>query len=46
MTGKQSENNFEIRTNIKGMSLLGIKAADTHREVCDIYGEGQMFVCR
>ena len=27
---------------IKGRSLLGIKAVDFHREVCDIYGEDQM----
>ena len=42
MTGKLAENVLEIRAYIKGRSLLGIKAEDIHREVCDIYGEGQM----
>ena len=49
MTGKRAENVLEIRDYIKGRSLLGIKAVDIHREVCDIYGEGQMSyrtVCR
>ena len=49
MTGKRAENVLEIRSYIKGRSLLGIKAVDIHREVCDIYGEGQMShrtVCR
>ena len=49
MTGKLAENVLEIRAYIKGRSLLGIKAEDIHREVCDIYGEGQMshrIVCR
>ena len=49
MTGKRSENVVEIRANTKGRSLLGIKAVDVHREVCYIYGEGQMShrtVCR
>ena len=49
MTGKRAENVLEIRAYIKGMSLLGIKAVDIHREVCGIYGEGQMShrtVCR
>ena len=49
MTGKRPENVLEIRAYIKGRSLLGIKAVDIHREVCDIYGEGQMShrtVCR
>ena len=42
MTRKRAENVREIRAYIKGRSLLGIKAVDIHREVCDIYGEGQM----
>ena len=42
MTGKRAENVLEIMANIKGRSILGIKAVDIHREVCDIYGEGQM----
>ena len=51
MTGKRAENVLEIRAYIKGTcrSLLGIKAADINRDVCDIYGEGQMSqttVCR
>ena len=39
MTGKRDENILEIRAYIKSRSLLGIKALDIHREVCDIYGE-------
>ena len=34
---------------IKGRSLLSIKAVDIQREVCGIYGEGQMShrtICR
>ena len=49
MTGKRAENVNEIRAYFKGRSLLGIKAVDIHRKVCDIYGEGQMShrtVCR
>ena len=49
MTGKRAENVLEIRAYIKGRSLLGIKDVDIHREVCDIYGDGQMShrtVCR
>ena len=49
MTGKRAENVLETKAYIKGRSLLGIKAVDIHREVCDIYGEGQMShrtVCR
>ena len=42
MTGKRAENVLEIRAYIKGRLLLGIKAVDFHREVCDIYREGQM----
>ena len=42
MTGKRAENVLEIRAYIKGRSLLGITAVYIHREVCDIYGEGQM----
>ena len=41
MTGKRAENVLEIRAYIKGRSLLGIKAADIHREVCDIYGRAK-----
>ena len=40
---------MEIRTFIKARSLLGLKPADIHPEVCDIYGEEQMsyrYVCR
>ena len=49
MTGKRAENVLEIRAYIKGRVLLGIKAVDIHRGVCDIYLEGQMShrtVCR
>ena len=52
MTGKRAENVLEIRAYIEGShrrSLLGIKAVDIHREMCDINGEGQMShrtVCR
>ena len=42
MIGKRAENVLEMRAYIKGSSLLGIMAVNTHREVCDIYGEGQM----
>ena len=40
---------MEIRAYIKERSLIGCKPVDIHREVCDIYGEGQMShrsVCR
>ena len=49
MTGKRAENVLEIRAYIKGRSLIGIKDLDIHREVRDIYEEGQMShsaVCR
>ena len=49
MTAKRAENVLEINPYIKGRSLLGINAVDIHREVCDIYGEGQIShrtVCR
>ena len=49
MTGKRAENVLEIRAYIKGRSLLGIKAVDIHRKVCDIYEVGQIShrtVCR
>ena len=36
MTGKRAENVLEIRAYIKGRPLLGIKAVDIHREVCDM----------
>lgn len=42
MPGNRVENKLEIRAYIKGRSLLGLQAKDIHREVCDIYGEGQM----
>ena len=42
MTGKRAKNVLEIKAYIKGRSLLGIKAVDIQREVCDIYGEGHM----
>ena len=48
MTGKRAEKVLE-RAYIKGRSLLGIKAVDIYRQVCGIYGEGQMSrmtVCR
>ena len=40
---------METRADIKARSLLGLKPVDIYREVCDIYGEGQMShrsVCR
>ena len=49
MTGKKVENSMKIRVYIKARSLLCFKPVDIHREVCDIYGEGQMSnrcVCR
>ena len=49
MVGKRAENVIEIRAYIKGRSLLGLKPVDIHREVCDIYGKGQMSymtICR
>ena len=49
MTGKPAENVLEIRSYAKGRSLLGIKAVDIRREVCDIYWKDQMAhmtVCR
>ena len=49
MVGKRAENVIEIRAYIKGRSLLGLKPVDIHREVCDIYGQGQMSymtICR
>ena len=41
MTGKKAENVLEIRTFIKGRSLLGIKAVDIHREVCIFMGRAK-----
>lgn len=32
----------QIRAYIEGRSLLDIYPVDIHREVCDIYGNGQM----
>lgn len=49
MTGRRAKDVLEIRAYIKGRTLLGIKPVDIHREVCDIYGEGQMShrsICR
>ena len=49
MTGKRAENSMEIRAYITVRSLLGLKPVDIHREVCDIFGDGQMShrsVCR
>ena len=49
MTGKRAKNLMEIRACVKARSLLGLKPVDIHREVCDIYGEGQIShrsVCR
>jgi len=49
MVGKRAESVLEIRAYIKGRSLLGLKPVDIHREVCDIYGQGQMSymtICR
>ena len=49
MTGNRVENSIEFRVYIKARSLLGLKPLDIHREVCDIYVEGQMShrsVCR
>lgn len=48
-TVKNANNGLEIRGYIKSRSLLGIKPVDVRREVCDIYGNGQMShrsVCR
>ena len=48
MTGKSAEHSTEIRA-YKASSLLHLKPVDIHRDVCDIYGGGQMshrFVCR
>jgi hypothetical protein len=43
MVGTRAENVIEIRTAyIKGRSLLSFKPKDIFREVCVIYGEGQM----
>ena len=42
MTGKRAEISVEISAFIKARSLLRLKSVDIHREVCDIYGEGQM----
>ena len=50
MTEKRAENSVEIRACITYGSLLGLKSLGIHREVCDIYGEGQNYsqwsVCR
>ena len=42
MTGKRAENSMEIKAYIKARSLIGLKPVNIHREVCDIYGKGQM----
>ena len=49
MKGKRAKNSMEIRAYIKARLRLGLKQVDIHREVCDIYEEGQMShgsVCR
>ena len=49
MTGKRAENPVEMGAYIEARSLLGLKPVHIHREVCDIYREGQMShrsVCR
>ena len=49
MFGKRAERVFEIRAYIKGRSVLGLKPVDIHRDVCDIFGQGQMSymtICR
>lgn len=49
MNGKRANNALQIRTFIKGRTILSIKPVDIHREVCDICGNGQMShrsVCR
>ena len=49
MTGKRAKNSMKIRTYTQARSLLGVKPVDIHRDVCDIYGDGQMShwsVCR
>ena len=48
-TRKRANNVLEIRAYIKGRSQLSIKPVDSHREVCNIYGEDQMSyrtICR
>ena len=42
MTGSRAENLMEIMAYVKARSLLGLKAEDIQREVCEIYGEGKM----
>ena len=42
MPEKTAGNLLEIRTYIKGMSQLGLKATDIYKEVGDIYGKDQM----
>ena len=42
MTGKRAENSLDNRAYIKARSVLSLKPVDIHREVCDIYEEGQM----
>ena len=49
MTGKRAENSMEFRAYIKGRLLLGLEPVYIQRQVCDIYGDGQMphrSVCR
>ena len=46
MIGTRAENIMEIRAYIKARSLFGLKPVDIHRDVCDIYGVGQLCVCR
>ena len=42
MTGGRAENVLEIMAYIRGRLLLGTRAVDILREVCNIYGESQM----
>ena len=42
MTWKRDENVLETRAYIKGRSLPCTMPVDIHREVCNIYGVGQI----
>ena len=42
MTGKRAKKAMEIRAYIKARSLLGLKPVEIHREVYDIYRQGQI----
>jgi hypothetical protein len=41
-TGKKANKALEIRAHVKEHSFLGIKPCDTRREVCGIFGNGQI----